>query len=25
MKEEYPLHYSKIMNDPELQKVYIKS
>ena len=24
MKEEYPLHYKKIMNDPELQKIYIK-
>jgi cytochrome b subunit of formate dehydrogenase len=23
MKEEYPLHYKKIMNDPELQKIYI--
>lgn len=24
MKEEYPLHYKKIMNDPELQKIYIQ-
>jgi cytochrome b subunit of formate dehydrogenase len=24
MKEEYTLHYKKIMNDPELQKIYIK-
>jgi cytochrome b subunit of formate dehydrogenase len=24
MKEEYALHYRKIMNDPELQKIYIK-
>jgi len=24
MKEEYPLHYRKIMNDPELQKIYIQ-
>jgi formate dehydrogenase gamma subunit len=24
MKEEYPLHYKKIMEDPELQKIYIK-
>jgi len=24
MKEEYMLHYKKIMNDPELQKIYIK-
>ena len=24
MKEEYALHYQKIMNDPELQKIYIK-
>ena len=24
MKEEYPLHYKKIMAYPELQKVYIK-
>jgi formate dehydrogenase gamma subunit len=24
MKEEYPLHYKKIMRDPELQKVYIQ-
>jgi len=24
MKEEYPLQYKKIMNDPELQKIYIK-
>jgi cytochrome b subunit of formate dehydrogenase len=24
MKEEYSLHYKKIMNDPELQKIYIK-
>ncbi len=24
MKAEYGLHYKKIMNDPELQKVYIK-
>jgi len=24
MKEEYGLHYKKIMNDPELQKIYIK-
>jgi formate dehydrogenase gamma subunit len=24
MKEEYALHYKKIMNDPELQKIYIK-
>lgn len=24
MKEEYPLHYKKIMNDPELKKIYIK-
>lgn len=24
MKEEYPLHYKKIMNDPELQRIYIK-
>ena len=22
MKEEYPIHYKKIMNDPELQKIY---
>lgn len=25
MKEEYALHYKKIMNDPELQKIYIKT
>jgi len=25
MKAEYPIHYKKIMNDPELQKIYIKS
>ena len=24
MKEEYQLHYKKIMNDPELQKIFIK-
>ena len=24
MKEEYGLHYKKIMNDPELQKIYLK-
>jgi cytochrome b subunit of formate dehydrogenase len=24
MKEEYMLHYKKIMNDPELQKIFIK-
>lgn len=24
MKEEYPLHYKKIMSDPELQKIYIQ-
>ena len=24
MKEEYALHYKKIMNDPELQKIYTK-
>lgn len=24
MKEEYPLHYKKIMNDSELQKIYMK-
>ena len=24
MKAEYPLHYKKIMADPELQKIYIK-
>jgi len=24
MKEEYLLHYKKIMNDPELQKIFIK-
>jgi hypothetical protein len=24
MKEEYALHYKKIMKDPELQKIYIK-
>jgi len=24
MKEEYPLHYKKIMNDAELKKIYIK-
>jgi cytochrome b subunit of formate dehydrogenase len=24
MKEEYALHYKKIMNDPELQNIYIK-
>jgi hypothetical protein len=24
MKAEYPLHYKKIMSDPELQKIYIK-
>jgi cytochrome b subunit of formate dehydrogenase len=24
MKEEYALHYKKIMSDPELQKIYIK-
>ena len=23
MKEEYPLHYKKIMSDPELQKIFI--
>jgi hypothetical protein len=22
MKAEYPIHYKKIMNDPELQKIY---
>jgi len=25
MKEEYALHYKKIMNDPELQKIYIEN
>jgi cytochrome b subunit of formate dehydrogenase len=25
MKEEYALHYKKILNDPELQKIYIKT
>ncbi len=25
MKEEYPLHYKKIMNSPELQSIYIRS
>jgi len=24
MKEEYPLHYRKIMKDPDLQKIYIR-
>jgi len=24
MKAEYPFHYKKIMNDPELKKIYIK-
>jgi cytochrome b subunit of formate dehydrogenase len=24
MKEEYPLHFKKIMSDPELQKIYIQ-
>jgi hypothetical protein len=24
MKAEYGYHYQKIMNDPELQKIYIK-
>lgn len=24
MKEEHPLHYKKIMNDPELQEIYIQ-
>jgi cytochrome b subunit of formate dehydrogenase len=24
MKEEHPLHYKKIINDPELKKIYIK-
>ena len=24
MREEYALHYKKIMNDPELQKIYMK-
>ncbi|MCG6972431.1 MAG: cytochrome b/b6 domain-containing protein [Desulfobacterales bacterium] len=24
MKEEYPLHYKKIMSDPELQKIYLR-
>ena len=24
MKEEYPLHFKKIMKDPELKKIYIK-
>ena len=24
MKEEYPLHYKKIMADPELQKIYMR-
>jgi len=24
MKEEYPMHYQKIMNDPELQGIYVK-
>lgn len=24
MKEEYPLHYKKIMTDPELQKIYVR-
>jgi cytochrome b subunit of formate dehydrogenase len=24
MKEEYMLHYKKVVNDPELQKIYIK-
>jgi len=24
MKEEYGLHYKKIMNDPELQKIYVR-
>ena len=24
MKEEHALHYKKVMNDPELQKIYIK-
>lgn len=24
MKEEYPLHYKKIMTDPELKKIYMK-
>jgi len=24
MKEEYPLHYQKIMNDPSLQEIYIR-
>ena len=25
MKEEYALHYKKILDDPELQKIYIKN
>ena len=25
MKEEYALHYKKIMNDPELKKIYMKN
>jgi len=25
MKEEYPFHYKKIMNDPRLKKIYIRS
>lgn len=25
MKAEYPIHYKKIMNDPELKKIYIQS
>ena len=24
MKEEFPLHYKKIMDEPELKKIYIK-
>lgn len=24
MKEEYPLHYKKIMSDPELQKIFVQ-
>lgn len=24
MKEEYPLHYKKIMSDPDLQKIYVR-
>jgi len=25
MKEEYPIHYKKIMSDPELQKIYLRT